>query len=260
MLGTLALLLGLVSGCATAGQPQSAPTRQFDFRTDTFSFSNQLVWAYEYDANGKWTTHRRQPRPTYTQHCFLLARLTRQFFRNATFTPNQPIADEATYRRLIRRLIASNPRKTLSENEKIIIPGYPDLRAFSQAQEKLLKAESGSGWRSYFQRGHWRVVIPFSRHGQERTAQQLLAHLEQSPPVVAHLVRFPQCTINHAVILFGSKQTEKEILFLSYDTNTPSEPITLTYDRATRTFLFAANDYFPGGRVDVYEVYHKWNY
>ena len=227
---------------------------------DTFCFSNQLVWVYQYDTNGNWTTHRRQPRPTYTRHCFTLARLTKQFFRNANFDPNQPFADEATYRRLIRRVIASNPRNTPAASDKIIIPGYPDLRAFSHAQESLLKAENGGGWRSYFQRGHWRVVFPFSRRDQERAAQQLLAHLEQSPPVVVHLVRFPQLTINHAVVLFGTKQTDKEIVFLAYDPNTPAEPVILTYDRAARTFLLAANDYFPGGRVDVYEVYHKWDY
>jgi hypothetical protein len=34
----------------------------------------------------------------------------------------------------------------------------------------------------------------------------------------------------------------------------------LDYDRATKTFNFAGNDYWPGGRVDIYEVYRSWDY
>ena len=47
--------------------------------------------------------------------------------------------------------------------------------------------------------------------------------------------------------------------------NSPTYPATqgpdsFTYDRASRTFEFPANDYFPGGRVDAYEVYRGWLY
>jgi hypothetical protein len=34
----------------------------------------------------------------------------------------------------------------------------------------------------------------------------------------------------------------------------------LTFDRATRTFSFPFNDYWPGGRLDVYEIYRSWKY
>ena len=104
------------------------------------------------------------------------------------------------------------------------------------------------------------MLFSFSRDHQERTAHQLVADLATNAPVVVHLVRFPELTINHAVVLFDAKENEKEIEFLVYDPNQSAKPTTITYNRGTRTFLFAPNDYFPGGRVDVYEVYHKWNY
>jgi len=253
-------LLALVVGCASPHHLDTGSNKPFHFETDTFAFPNELTWTYEYDAKGKWTTHTRKPKPAYSQHCFIVARSTRQFYLNARFDASQPVADPATYRRLIRRVVSSNPRKGRADPEKIVIPGYPNLRSFSEAQEHLLKAECGPAWKSYVQRGHWRIVFPFSRHHQQNTARVLLAEIGFGRPVVVHLVRFPQLTINHALVVFGAKQEENEIQFLAYDPNRPAEPRILNYDRGTRTFLLAANDYFPGGRVDVYQVYHKWDY
>lgn len=259
-LGAMLLLLALIVGCASPQHLDTGSNKPFNFETDIFAFPNELTWTYEYDAQGKWTTHTRKPKPDYSQHCFVIARSTRQFYLNARFDPSQPVADQAAYRRLIRRVVSSNPRKGRPDPEKIVIPGYPNLRSFSQAQENLLKAECGPAWQSYVQRGHWRIVFPFTRHHQENTARVLLAETGYGRPVVVHLVRFPQLTINHALVVFRAKQEENEIQFIAYDPNRPAEPRILNYDRARRTFLFAANDYFPGGRVDVYQVYHKWDY
>src|SRR5437667_90863 len=100
-----------------------------------------------------------------------------------------------------------------------------------------------------------RVIATSPRHEQEKMASQLFAHVQQNQPIVVLLVRFPQLTINHAIVLFDAQQTAKEIRFIAYDPNRPDSPKTIDYDRASRTFQFAANDYFPGGKVDVYEVY-----
>jgi hypothetical protein len=104
------------------------------------------------------------------------------------------------------------------------------------------------------------MIFPFSRNRQQRTAEQLLADLKENRPPVVHVVRFPQLTINHCVLLFGATETEKEIKFSVYDPNKPDKPKVLDYDRATKTFNFAGNDYWPGGRVDIYEVYRSWDY
>jgi len=259
-LAAMLFFLFLLLGCASPHHLNTTSHRPFNFETDTFAFPNELTWTYEYDAQGKWTTHTRKPKPGYSQHCFVVARSTRQFYLNARFDPSRPVADQATYRHLIRRVVSSSPRNARPDAEKIVIPGYPNLRSFSQARENLLKAECGPAWHSYVQRGHWRIVFPFSRRRQQNLARELLAEIPNGAPLVVHIVRFPQLTINHALVLFGAKQEENQICFLAYDPNRPAEPRILNYDRATRTFLLAPNDYFPGGRVDVYQVYHKWNY
>jgi hypothetical protein len=254
---SIALLLAL-TGCAT--RQQFVGTRPFDFQKDSFSYANDLIWVYHFNENGKWVHERREPPPDYTHHCFVVARSARQFFENAKFDASQPVADADTYRRLIRRVVAIDPSRPLPDSKKIVIPGYADLREFSAGQEKLLKAGCGGAWHSYFQRGHWRMIWPFSRANQSRAAEQLLADLKDNRPPVVHVARFPQLTINHSVLVFDAKQTDREILFSVYDPNKPDSPKVLTYDRASRTFTFPGNDYWPGGRVDVYEVYRSWDY
>jgi hypothetical protein len=247
------LLLALLSGCATSSP--HAERRLFDFYSDAFAYPNELVWVYEYDANGKWTTRQRDPKPTYAQHCFVVARSALQFLNNARFAPELPLADEKTYRRLIRKVVATNPRKSLPEKDKIVIPGYANLRQFSEMQETALKEESGGAWQSYFQRGHWRMIFPFSRRHQEDTAVKLLQSVNQGNSAVLHVVRFPQLTINHAVVLYGAEESETGIVFSIYDPNRPQSPAFLNYDRVKRTFYLPANLYFKGGEVEVYEIY-----
>ena len=264
LFGTRRLLAAFAAGlllslCGCASDPFVSP-RPFNFQTDTFSYPNDLVWEYHYGADGKWVHNRREPRPDYTQHCFVVARSARQFFENARFDANQPIATETQYRRLIHRVVSIDPRYALPDSKKIVVPGYANLREFSTAQEKLLKSECGGAWQSYFQRGHWRMIGHFSRASQARTAERLLDDLKDNRPPVVHIVCFPSLAINHAILAFDAKQTEKEILFSVYDPNKPESPKVLTYDRAARTFTFAANDYWPGGPLNAYEVYRSWDY
>lgn len=263
LLLSFAIALVLLNGCATS--PKAAPAtaaaaRPFNFQQDTFAYPNELVWEYFYDTNGVWKSRRREPKPSYSLHCVVVARSARQFFDYARFDPQQPVADEATYRRLVRRVIGTNPRRRIALEQRIVIPGYAGLREFSQAHERLLKQGCGGAWQSYVQRGHWRMIFPFSRHKEERVEQQLLEELQRNHPPIAHLVRFPSLKINHAILVFAAEESPQEIHFLSYDPNHPAEPVTLTFDRQTRTFRLPANDYFPGGRVDVYEIYCRWDY
>src|SRR5512140_1838938 len=111
------LLTALFVGCAVhpvksarvaSVQAYVAPgllTERFNFSRDTFAFANELTWDYGFDSKGRWTAHARQPKPDYTLHCFLVARSTAQFFRFARFDPQQPAADEKTYRKLVRKVV-----------------------------------------------------------------------------------------------------------------------------------------------------------
>jgi hypothetical protein len=258
--GLLLCLALLGGGCATPSHPEATTARRFDFQKDTLSYENGLVWEYFYDTNGKWTTRRRSPQPSYSQHCFVVSRSACQFFENAEFAPQLPKTDEASYRHLVRQLVHTSLRSPLEPGHKIVFPGYPNLRAFSTEHEQLLKAECGGAWQCYFQRGNWRMIFPFRRRQQAHVAEELQEDLQSRGATVVHLVRFPQLSINHAVLLFGAKTKGDNIEFDAYDPNEPSQPAILTFDRNTRTFYLPYNAYFRGGRVDVYPIYESMLY
>src|SRR5689334_8072090 len=130
----LVLCLAALSSCSTA--PSAAVSaREFFFERDTFAYPNELVWEYRFDDHGRWTSKPREPKPDYTHRCFVVVRAARQFFGHARFDPSQPVADAATYRRLIRRVISASPRTIVPETEKVLVPGYANLREFSRAEE-----------------------------------------------------------------------------------------------------------------------------
>jgi len=255
------LLAALLSGCATPSHSiSSTPPKQFDFSRDTFSFANELTWIYYRDpATGEMKHRKQSPPPDYTLHCFVVARAAKQFFLNAQFAPEQPKLSEEDYRKLVKEIAHRNPRKTVHP-DPVIIPGCADLKHFSKDYEKLLKEECGSPWLSYSQRGHWRIMLPFTSGQREKDAEELQASVERNGIAVAHVITFPKLSINHALVIYGCVANAEEMKFTVYDPNSPKSPTTLTFDKATKKFTFPENDYFGGGVVNCYEVFHRWNY
>ena len=251
-------LLAALAGCAARNAP---PQRPFLFYHDSFSFSNQLVWEYRFDdSTGKTTTARRDPPPTYSHHCFVVARAARQFLNHAQFAPDQAIVSDEAYRSLIQQIVSRSPRRISPAEDKIIVPGFADLRAFSRQKETMLKEECGGAWRSYFQRGHWRMIFPFTRGNQARTAATLLREVQELETPLVHVVRFPRLSINHALLIFDGAESPDEIRFSVYDPNNPHAPEALVFHKETRRFELSRNLYFSGGRVDVYEIFHDCLY
>lgn len=253
MLFVLSVLLYGVSGCASRGRAGLAAP---DIRRDSLAITNETKWVYAVDpATGGMRHEPRTPPPTYSLRCFALSRTVKQFHAHATFVPGEPVADEATYRRLVRDVVRKSPRSVSPPDERIEIPGYDGLNRFSAAWPALFQQECGGVWSSYVQRGHWRMVFPFGRRSQEREAGALLEGVREWRLPAVHLVDFPRLRMNHAVVLFDATETESEIGFVTYDPNSPGSSVTLTFDKVRRRFVMQPVAYFPGGDVSVYEVY-----
>jgi hypothetical protein len=233
--------------------------RRFAFARDTFAFANQLLCEYRFDpAGGRPVMVTRQPRPDYALRCFVLVRAARQFFYHAEFQPEEPPLSETEYRRRIRLVVRRNPRRPCAPGRRVGFPGFAGLRAFSLAWEPLLKSLCGGAWRSYVLRSHWRMVLPITRRQQERTALGLTARFAQGVLPIVHLVRFPQLTINHGLLLVSATADADGVCFEAYDPNCAERPVTLSYHRATREFHLPPNRYWAGGRVEVIEIYRSW--
>jgi hypothetical protein len=229
---------------------------QFDFYRDTFAFRNELHWEYLVDGKtGRVTTRRNEPRPTYAHRCFVVVRSARQFLFHARFAPEKPAITEDEYRGRIRQVVSRPAWEQSSLNNRVEIPGYAGLREFSEAHAQSLKKSCGPVWHSYVNRKHWRMLFPFSRAGQAQEAERLVGRTDSLP--IIHVVRFPQLTINHALMIFGATRTGEGIEFGIYDPNLPEAPSTLKYSAKDKTFYLPRNIYWAGGRVDVYETYVK---
>jgi len=233
--------------------------RRFVFERDSFAFANELLWAYHTSPDtGKMTFSARVPKPDYAHRCFVLVRAARQFLYHARFDIQAKIADDQTYARLVHKTISRNPRHVAPPHDQLVIPGFADLREFSAARPQLLKEECGGAWRSYFLRSHWRMVFFISREHQQKTAANLANVLRQGFSPIVHLVQFPALTINHGMILFEATGTSGGWDFSAYDPNDPQRPTTISFHKATRQFSLPANAYWPGGTLNIIQIFASW--
>ncbi len=239
--------------------PNSLAPRRFVFERDTFAFPNELVWEYGFGADGSWRMRRRAPAPAFAHRCFVLVRAARQFLYHARFEPDAPPLDEAACRARLRAVLRRPPWRETPPAARLVIPGHAGLRELSRAQEPLLKAVCGGAWRSYVLRSHWRMVLPLSRRHQAVTVARLWEQVRAGEVPLVHLVNFPRLTINHGLLLFEGRLTPVGFEFAAYDPNQPDAPATLGYDAAARTFTLPANRYWPGGALNVIEIYRsRW--
>jgi len=233
--------------------------RRFVFERDSFAFANELLWEYRLAPDsGKMKFSPRAPKPDYAHRCFVLVRAARQFLYHARFDGQANSADDTAYRRLVRATVSRDPRLVASPQDQIVIPGFACLREFSAARPQLLKEECGGAWRSYFLRSHWRMIFFISRTHQERTAAHLERALRQGFSPIVHLVKFPTLTINHGMILFDVAATGGGWAFSACDPNDAQRPTIITFDKAARQFSLPANAYWPGGALNIIEIFASW--
>jgi hypothetical protein len=230
--------------------------RRFDFERDTFAYTNNNYWIYDFGPHsGAPIVKRRRGRIDHGNRCTIMSRTARQFLYGARFAPEAPRVSDADYRSLVRKVLDSNPRSEGPTTPLVTIPGYPDLRSLSIEHEEMLKSELGGRWIGYQQRGNWRMIFAFSPGHQRATARELVEDLNRGHPPLVHILNFPGIDINHTALVFEFKENALEIHFGVYDPNNADDPISIVFDRATATFHFPRTDYFPGGPAKVYEVY-----
>ena len=253
---TALVLIVAVSACAKA--PSESPTRvvrNFDFDRDIFAFANELVADYQVDEKGRLRPTPRVDPIDFGQRCVLMSRAARQFHLSARFAPELPVADEATYQERITAVFATDPRRKLPASDPIIIPGYPDLRSFSEAHERITKQALNQRWLAYIQKGNWRMIFPFLRNQQKGVAEKIKESVGRGELAVVHAVRFPDIEINHTFLVFAVEEEPETISFHFYDPNDPGHSRVLVYDRSQKTFFYPETFYFAGGPVRAYEVY-----
>lgn len=249
------LVVLVAAGCAHRSPPVGTPPRPFRFPADAFAFPNDTAWEYDVDADGDMSWRTRDPVPDFILRCGNMVAAARNFHLHARFAPDAPRADDATYAALMREVIGRDPRRLTPSPDPVVIPGYADLRTFSTAHEAAMKAALQGPWRSYLQRGNWRMIFPFTIAHQRREAEAMVAAVRSGLTPIVHIVVFPRLTLNHLLLVYAVDETPAEIRFHTYDPNIAGAPLVLRWDRGDRVFHYPRTDYFVGGPVRGYVVY-----
>jgi hypothetical protein len=149
----------------------------------------------------------------------------------------------------------------LPENERVVFPGYANLREMSKARGKVLRANIGLGWTVYLRPSNGRIVYQHDPRYQEEMHTKLNDSLAGGQVFVAYLSTFPRITVNHAILVYKRKSLSPDTgieRYAAYDPNHPESPRELTWSAKTRSFAYQKDVDFVGGFVRVYQVYGKW--
>src|SRR5438477_2318273 len=169
---------GIVRGlpiaiCLWIGVVSAKADRSFAFNRDTFSFDNETALEY-HDGHASPRPRRPGEQPKrFTQHCFVMSRTVMQFRKFVRFDPSQPPLGDKELADRIRKITRVPPWSApFAKADRIVIPGYANLRSLSHARPEILQKNIGLGWPTYFRPGNWRILWP---HGP---SQQARTHLE----------------------------------------------------------------------------------
>lgn len=263
MFGTWGKLAGVawLSAAAMINMASAgAAGHEFSFDRDTFAFANQTVFEY-HEGHASLRRPSATKRDAYNRHCFVMSRTALQFKKFARFDPRgAPLDDSSLAARV--RAVTHQPAwaQPLPESQRIVFPGYRDLKEMSKARRELVQLNIGHGWPSYFRPSNARMLFEDGVGYQERTHARLNATLAGGELFVAFLTTYPRFSINHSVLIYKLKSSSPnpgEDRYLVYDPNHPESPRELTWSSRDRAFAYQKDWDFVGGYVRVYQVYGK---
>jgi hypothetical protein len=233
---------------------------EFRFDRDTFAFANQTVFEY-HEGHASLRKQSATKRDAYNRHCFVMSRTAAQFKKFARFEPRSTPLDDASLATRVRAVTRQAAwTEPLSENQRIVFPGYKNLKEMSKAHRELVQLNIGHGWPSYFRFSNARMLFQDGTGYQERTHAYLNAALARGELFVAFLTTYPRFSINHSVLIYKLKSSSPNPgvdHYLVYDPNHPESPRELTWSAHDRAFSYQKDWDFVGGLVRVYQVYGK---
>ena len=87
-----------------------------------------------------------------------------QFKKFARFDPHGAPLDDTTFAARIRAVTHRAAwTEPLPKDQRIVFPGYKDLREMSEARRELLQLNIGHGWPSYFRPSNARMMFQDQR-------------------------------------------------------------------------------------------------
>ena len=239
----------------------SAAAADFRFDRDTVGFANATV--FEYREGHSYLRQREKGEPKrYTRRCFVMCRTAMQFHKFARFDPDSPPLDDSALAARIRNVTRRAAwEKPLPAGQRVVFPGYANLRAMSKVGREVVRANIGLGWPTYFRFGNFRMLFEHDSSYHKKTHANLNATLARGELFVGFLTTYPRLSINHAVLVYKRKPAAQNggiDRYLVYDPNHPESPRELTWSSHDRAFAYQKDWDFIGGFVHVFQIYGKW--
>jgi len=252
-------LLGLLTLPLQAYDPPTTkPQHPLTYPDDTFAFKNETVWNY---VNGQPApeTPGAKREHQYDERCFVLSRSIVQFWKFARFDPSQKPLDATALAHRIREITERSVwLPALAEQDRIVIPGYHNLREASAAMTATFQANLGLGWPFYFRFGNGVIAMWVSRHMEAALNAEVWHDLQMNTPTILWIYRFPSLKLNHVIVVLSGTHDAHGYHYHIYDPNYADRYSLLDYDPATRTFALEPRYYFPGGPVTARSIYRQF--
>jgi hypothetical protein len=244
------LVLLLATACATAPVAPvvgSAGPASFTFGADTFAFRNEIR-----------ERHPGHEGDLYANYCFVLARGVRQFFQAARFDPAAPRLSHAEYVARVRAIAARPAWASVpSDAERVVIPGYAHLRAFSSAEEAAVKEGLGGPVGTWLHWTNWRVTRPVSAAHQHGVANEIAADLASGRLVQLLVTNWPIPELNHTVVAYRVDDRADRLDFTVWDPNEPETPGIVSFDRLAQRFWATDMYAVRPGPIRVFRMYYS---
>ena len=229
-----------------AGAVTVAPGPAFSFASDTFAFPN-LVRAHDPDRAD-----------LYANYCFVLARGLRQFHAFARFAPDAPRLSSEAYAGRVREVAARPPWEPPAQpDERIVIPGYANLREFSRAEEPAVKAGLGGRLWTVLHWTNWRVTMPVTRAHQAGVAREIVDELAAGRLVQLLVTNWPKPELNHTVVAYAYHTVPAGVELVVWDPNEPDRPGAITFDTGSGRFLATRLFDTDPGVIRAFRMYYS---
>ena len=233
---------------AAVSAPDAASVPAFDFASDTFAFPNQI--------------RARNPgvKGLYANYCFVLARGLRQFQQFARFDPAAPRVDRDEYERRVRAVVSRAPwRPPLPPAERVVIPGYRNLREFSAAEEAAVKAGLGGPFWTWVHWTNWRSTFEgLNPDHQPRVLAQIRDELAAGRLVQLLVTNWPKPELNHTVVAYAYRERFDGFDLTIWDPNDPASPGTVTFQSGEQRFWATRVYDTEPGTIRVFRMYYSW--
>jgi hypothetical protein len=233
---------------ASALVPESSAVPAFAFAADTFAFPNQI------------RARNRGVKGLYANYCFVLARGIRQFHQFARFDPAAPRVNSARYEDLVRAVVSRAPwRAPLAPAERVVIPGYANLREFSAAEEQAVKAGLGGRFWTWVHWTNWRSTFEGLAPGHQAAVLDEIRHELAAGQLVQLLVtNWPKPELNHTVVAYAYRAQPEGFELTIWDPNHPASPGTVTFQASQERFWATSVYDTEPGVIRVFRMYYSW--